>query len=258
MNIVLIGAGNLATNLGMAMAKAGHNIMQVYSRTIESAQRLADMLHTDATNDLDNVKDNADVYIISVKDSVMSGIIEKLCPGNNRPLFLHTAGSMPMDMFCGKAERYGVLYPMQTFSKDRIVDFGNIPIFIEGSDSATTNTILQLANSLSSNVRELSSEARKHLHLAAVFACNFANHCYALSAEILERNGLPFDVILPLIDETAGKVHMMHPAKAQTGPAIRYDENVIGGHLNLLDYNPAAKDIYEKMSISIHNKSKEQ
>ena len=113
-----------------------------------------------------------------------------------------------------------------------------------------------MAESISRRVYSLSTEERKYLHLAAVFACNFANHCYALSAELLERHGLPFDVMLPLIDETARKVHELHPLEAQTGPAVRYDENVIHMQSSLLDDDPLLKEVYERMSFSIHQKSK--
>jgi predicted short-subunit dehydrogenase-like oxidoreductase (DUF2520 family) len=109
-----------------------------------------------------------------------------------------------------------------------------------------------LAKSVSSEVRELSSADRKHLHLAAVFACNFANHCYALSAKVLEHHGIPFEVMLPLIDETARKVHTMHPLEAQTGPAIRYDQNVIEAQKALLSDDASAQEIYDMMRKSIH------
>ena len=157
---------------------------------------------------------------------------------------------MPMTVFEGYADRYGVLYPMQSFSKERRVDFAGIPVFIEGADPL----IRQLAESISRRVYPLSTADRKYLHLAAVFACNFANHCYALAADVLERHGLPFDVLLPLIDETARKVHELHPLDAQTGPAVRYDENVINMQAALLS-DPAVRELYERLSLSIHQKA---
>jgi predicted short-subunit dehydrogenase-like oxidoreductase (DUF2520 family) len=141
---------------------------------------------------------------------------------------------------------------MQTFSKERRVDFSRIPVFIEGSDAATLDLLRTLAASVSRQVTELSSEARRHLHLAAVFASNFTNHCYALAAEVLSRHGLPFSVMLPLIDETAAKVHDMLPADAQTGPAVRYDTQVIEAQSQLLAALPQAREVYDVMSRSIH------
>lgn len=257
MNIVLIGAGNLATNLGCALYNAGHRIVQVYSRTIASARQLADAINADATDDIHDIDINADIFIISVKDSVLQDVITNVTKDREKQLFVHTAGSIPMEIFRDKTMHYGVLYPLQTFSKKRRVEFSKIPVFIEANDAASLEKIRLLANSVSNNVKELSSDARKSLHLAAVFACNFTNHCYALSAEILERHGVSFDVMLPLIDETTRKVHEIHPNDAQTGPAVRYDENVISSHLRMLEYNPSAKDIYDRMSKNIHKKATE-
>ena len=140
---------------------------------------------------------------------------------------------------------------MQSFSKERRVDYAEIPVFIEAGDADSLAVIHNLAASVSSHVRELSTEDRKYLHLAAVFACNFTNHCYAMSAEILEQHGVPFDVMLPLIDETASKVHELHPKEAQTGPAVRYDENVINMQSALLD--GTMKSVYDLLSKSIHS-----
>lgn len=159
---------------------------------------------------------------------------------------------MSVDIFKGHAKHYGVLYPMQTFSKQRIVDFKVIPCFIEASDVSAKSILQQLCDSISDRVYELSSDNRKYLHLAAVFACNFVNHCYEISSGILNKNDIPFDVMLPLIDETAKKVHEMKPKDAQTGPAVRYDENVISRQMQLLNGTPLNKEIYQLMSKSIH------
>lgn len=256
MKVVLIGSGNLATNLGKALLASGHDIMQVYSRTMAHAETLAHTLGATAVGDIASVAYDADVYIISVKDSVLADIIPNLCRGREKKLFLHTAGSMPMDVFSGMAQHYGVLYPMQTFSKDKDVAFSEIPCFVEANDATTLEAIRELASSVSKHVVRLSSEDRKYLHLSAVFACNFVNHCYAIAADMLERHGIPFDVMYPLIDETARKVHTMRPSDAQTGPAVRFDENVIRAQAMLLKSNPLLKDLYERMSISIHSLAK--
>ncbi len=256
MRINLIGAGRLATNLGMALMGAGHKIETVYSRTLASADALAQRLGAVATTDLAEVCSEADVSIISVSDAALADVVAGVTKGRRQQTFLHTAGSMPMAVFEDHAEKYGVLYPMQTFSKERIVDFSEIPVFIEASDNAVMTSVELLASSISGNVRRLSTADRKYLHLAAVFACNFANHCYALAEQILAEHGLPFDVMLPLTDETARKVHVLSPRKAQTGPAVRYDENVIDMQARLLEEHPEMRDIYLQMSQSIHKLSK--
>ncbi len=234
MRVVLIGRGRLATNLLPALQQAGHEVSSINSRTLE------------------NLPEEADVFIIAVKDSALQEVICRATKGREQQLFVHTAGSMPMSLFEGYTNRFGVFYPMQTFSKERLVSFANIPVFIEGD-----NAVLRpLAESITHSVYELSSADRKYLHLSAVFACNFVNHCYALSAELLEKHGIPFSVMLPLIDETALKVHQLHPLEAQTGPAVRYDENVIRMQSSMLADSPLLQEIYNLLSVSIHRKSK--
>lgn len=272
MKIVLIGAGNLATHLGKALHAAGHDMLQVFSRTMQSAETLASLLDAEPLTDIAQVRDEADVYIFSVKDSALLQLVAQLCrheadglgedgavnalrkakKGEHERVFLHTAGSMPLSVFKGMAQHYGVLYPMQTFSKQREVDFSIIPCFVEANDEFAQKQIEGMAREISGRVYQLSSEDRKYLHLSAVFACNFANHCYAISQELLEEHGIPFDVMLPLINETAAKVHEMKPKDAQTGPAVRYDENVIGKQSKLLENHPHFKKVYDSMSKSIH------
>ena len=252
MKIVIIGAGNLATNLAKALVKVGHHIVQVYSRTMKSAETLAHIVDAEAVTDIASVCTDADLYVLSVKDSALEGLLASLCRGKEDKVFLHTAGSMPMDVFAGKAKHFGVLYPMQTFSKSKEVDFSVIPCFVEYNDPQSQAMIGDLANQLSTKVFKLSSEARKYLHLSAVFACNFANHCYAISQQLLSSHGIPFEVMLPLIDETARKVHQLSPLEAQTGPAVRYDENIIRNQSALLEDSPLMKEIYELMSKEIH------
>ena len=272
MKIVLIGAGNLATHLGKALHAAGHDMVQVFSRTMQSAETLASLLDAEPLTDIAQVRDDADVYIFSVKDSALVQLVAQLCrheadglvedgavnalrkakKGEHERVFLHTAGSMPLSVFKGMAQHYGVLYPMQTFSKQREVDFSIIPCFVEANDEFAQKQIEGLAREISGRVYQLSSEDRKYLHLSAVFACNFANHCYAISQKLLEEHGIPFDVMLPLINETAAKVHEMKPKNAQTGPAVRYDENVIDKQSKLLENHPHFKKVYDSMSKSIH------
>lgn len=258
MKIIFIGSGNLATNLAMAFKQLGHDILQVYSRTIESANALAIKLDTAATNDIKEIRNDADLYVFSVTDTALPTLIPQISQGKEDKVFIHTAGSMPLSVFKDQVQNYGVLYPMQTFSKTREVNFRTIPCFIEANNDKAQSVLFSLANELSDKVYLLTSDERKYLHLAAVFACNFANHCYALSADILNRHNIPFEVMLPLIDETALKVHALSPIEAQTGPAVRYDENVMQKHLDLLLENPLVKEIYERMSLDIHRMAQNQ
>ena len=249
--IALIGAGNVATHLGKAWQQAGCTVVQVYSRTEQSASELATCLCVPFVTSLDEVCTDADIYVVAVKDAVLQELIPVLVKGREAALFVHTAGSMPMAVWQGVAPRHGVLYPMQTFSKARKVDFASVSFFVEANHQADKEVLKELAGALSPKVYEATSAQRTYLHMAAVFACNFANHMYTLSAQLLEKNGLPFDAMLPLIDETARKVHGLHPHDAQTGPAIRGDENVMGKHLAMLADEPEIKEIYRIISNSI-------
>lgn len=253
MKAVFVGAGNLATNLSISLMHKGIEVVQVYSRTEASASALSEKLKCSFTTDLDKVISDADIYFVSVKDSVLESLASRLVPGRGNCLFVHTSGSMPIDAL--PFEHRGVFYPMQTFSKSKIVDFSNIPIFIEAGESEDLSKLNALAHELSSSVYELDSSRRRYLHLSAVFCCNFVNHCYAVSEDILKSCGVPFEVMLPLIDETSAKVHTISPKDAQTGPAVRYDENVIAKHLDLLNDKPVFQEIYRLMSDSIHKMS---
>lgn len=255
MRVVFVGAGNLATRLSLEMRKVGLEIGQVYSHTSEHAETLADALGCPWTTVAEEIIENADLYVFSLKDAVLQEVIGRVRP--NRGLWVHTAGSMPISVFEGFAVRYGVIYPLQTFSKSREVDFRKIPFFLEANSPEDEIVLRDVAGLLSGNVRILSSEKRKSLHLAAVFACNFTNHIYALAGKILKERQIPEDVLLPLIDETAAKVHVMPPAKAQTGPAIRYDENVIDKHLAMLE-DPDMRAIYERISRSIYKEAQHE
>lgn len=255
MRIVFIGSGNVATQLSMALKSAGHSISQVYSRTASHASELAGKLECPYTTCPDHILTDADVYIISVKDDAIGNIVSTICTGRTQSIFLHTAGSIPMDVFRSHASRYGVFYPMQTFSKNRQVDFTNIPVFIEASDAVTLEQIRSIAASISHNVVEADSDKRKKLHLAAVLACNLANHCYRLAERVLEEEHIDFNLFLPLIEETARKVTYMSPREAQTGPMVRYDTGVMDMQIRLIP-DERTRQIYRLMAESIHEDSK--
>lgn len=251
--VVLIGAGNVATNLAKALASVGHTPVQVWSRSLQSAKAVADCVVCNAVSDWSDVVTDADIYIVSVKDDALPSVIGELCKHCSHGVFIHTAGTMSMRLFEGKAERYGVMYPMQTFSKEKEVCFRTVPCFVEASDEKTLNVILAFAKLLSDNVHELKETDRKWLHIAAVFACNFTNVCNTMAAKILERHGLDYDVMLPLLDETVAKLHKMHPSDAQTGPASRGDKVVVGKHLDMLKDDTELYDVYRLLSTCINH-----
>lgn len=254
MRIVFIGSGNLATHLSLALKAAGEDILQVFSRTKEHAQELAGKLGCNHTASPDEIDKNADIYILSVKDDAISEIAASVSPDRPDAIFIHTAGSVPMDIFKGRARYYGVLYPMQTFSKLRPVDFRPIPCFLEASDEQTLRQIRRLAESISDKVVLADSEKRRKLHLAAVLACNLTNHCYRLAERVLQEEHIDFRLYLPLIDETAKKVTEMSPRDAQTGPMVRYDVNVMNRQLELIS-DERTRQIYRLMAESIHEDS---
>lgn len=254
--VVLIGAGNVATHLGKALLRTGYKVLQVYSRTVASASVLAEKLKTSYVTSLEEVRCDADLYIVALKDAALQELVPQIVKGREEALFVHTAGSMPMQIWKGHALRYGVLYPMQTFSKQREVNWPEVPFFIEAESKIDLEVLKELAGKWTEKVYEATSEQRKYLHIAAVFACNFSNHMYALCDRLLCQHGIPFEVMLPLIDETARKVHEITPKEAQTGPAIRYDENVINRHLDMLKAEPTIQELYEKISKSIYNHDK--
>ena len=253
MELVFIGAGRLATQLALALhEQGGHAIAAVCSRTIDSATALAGRVGATATDDIAALPRKADAVVIAVKDDALPLVAAQVAAlGPECPVF-HTAGSIPADALSAVG-RHGVIYPMQTFSKERRTDFTRVPFFIEASDDEALATARRIAESLSNSVTVLDSGRRRQLHLAAVFASNFANHCYTLAADILEDCGLDFSAMLPLIEETAAKVGTMHPRDAQTGPAVRYDEEVMKRQMQMLADKPMTCQIYELMSRSIHS-----
>ncbi len=255
MNIVFIGSGNLATHLSQALRQAGHSILQVYSRTEAHAAQLALKLGAGHTDRIEAVRTDADAYILAVNDDAIAPLAACLCRCNPDAVYMHTAGSVPIGVFSGHARRYGVFYPMQTFSKNRPVDFGRIPCFIEASDADTLSLLQTLAASISHHVVEADSQQRKHLHLAAVLACNLTNHCYRLAERVLEKEHIDFRLFLPLIQETADKVSTLSPREAQTGPMVRYDVGVMDMQLSLLP-DERTRQIYRLMAESIHEDAK--
>lgn len=248
MKIVLVGAGNVATCMGPRLKAAGHDIVCVYSRTIQSASVLAERLGTIAVTDLAAMP-GADVYLTMLKDDALLALAPEIVKGRDG-LFLHTAGSIPLSVWSDAGARNcGVLYVMQTFSKTSVIEWDKVTAFIEG----TSDSIRELASDLTPNVVSLSSEGRRRLHLAAVFANNFSNHMFTVSQRLLEKEGVPFSVMLPLIREGVRKLDTMNPSEAQTGPAVRGDRKVVDEHLSLLADEPRWARLYELISKDINH-----
>ncbi|MDR0429729.1 MAG: DUF2520 domain-containing protein [Tannerellaceae bacterium] len=249
MKIVFIGAGNLATCVSLEMQRAGMTISQICSRTRDSAESLAKKLNCQWTTNINEIIPDADLYIFSLKDTALPEVIAKVKP--NDGMWVHTAGSVPMQVFEGHAERYGVFYPLQTFSKKRRVKLDQIPIFLEVNNPEDLKMLRKIAIALSGNAVELDSEKRRFLHLAAVYACNFTNHMYLLASKILDEQSISYDVLLPLIVETAQKLVDVPPAEAQTGPAVRFDKEIMDKQIAMLK-DPGMQTIYRLISQNIY------
>lgn len=248
MNIILVGTGNVGINLAYAMRKSGHTIIQFAGRSIK-APEIIKKFRTDYICRLQDLKKNADLIIIAVNDDNISSVCDQISDKKSVTL-VHTSGSVEMSVL-SEFKSYGILYPLQSFSKDKIIQFKNIPLCIEANNKSTLTRIRKLSEQLSGNVHLISSEERRILHLAAVFACNFTNHMYAVSEEILSKNGLSADLLKPLIRHTAERIDQMPASKAQTGPAKRNDKKIIEKHLKLLSYSPKLQQIYKTLSDSI-------
>ena len=249
MKISLIGSGNVATHLGKAFQSAGHEIAEVCSRSAENAALLAASLKASALTDLSALSHEVDLLLIAVRDDAIENILAGL--NFRKTIVAHTAGSIPMEILGGSSPNYGVFYPFQTFSKIREPELSGLPLCIEASNLETLENLEVLAKSINGRPYRTASAQRQVLHLAAVFACNFSNHLYAVAERLLEQNRLPFDLLRPLIKETAAKALDVSPREAQTGPAARGDRKVIAGHLALLEGQPGLKELYSALTESI-------
>ncbi len=253
MKISLIGAGNLATHLAIALTKAGHQVVGICSKSGSTAQNLVEKLGqgSQATTQVSDLP-KAEIYILATKDDAIAQIIKKWPSHHREGIIVHTSGSVDMDVLSSAQMPHGVLYPLQTFSKDRALDFRKVPCFVEGENAEVTAKLTTFAKSISHNVHTLSSEQRKKLHLSAVFACNFVNHLYDIAGQQLEQQGLPAEWLQPLIEETAEKIKTLPARDAQTGPAIRGDERVLNTQCELLAEHPLHLQLYNLLSKSIY------
>lgn len=249
MRITLVGSGNVATHLGAAFKNAGHQIVQVYSRNSDNAALLAYHLKADAISNLADVNPDTDLFVISIKDDVIEEVASSLAV-HQKPV-VHTSGATSLATLQKYTTKAGVFYPLQTFSKSKEVNFKTVPMCIEASNEDLENLLKQLASTISNSVYTVSSEQRKILHLAAVFACNFPNYLYHASQQLLAQHQLDFNLLRPLILETADKVQQHLPAAVQTGPAVRNDQKTMTAHLTLLNGNEEQTTIYNLLSQAI-------
>lgn len=253
MKLCILGAGNVATHLATAFVGVGHDVT-VWNRN-EAGLDMVNSLHNcHSTTRLDFLPKDADVYLISVRDDALNDIAEALrgVLGRTDAIIAHTAGSVALHVLETRFTHCGVLYPMQTFSKTKPLDYSAIPFFIEGKGGAE-RVLWRLAESVSANVYVADSHQRKTLHIASVFACNFVNHCFAISERILSEANVPFRVMLPLIQETIAKVQIMSPSQGQTGPAVREDHTIMDEHIRMLCDKPIEQEIYKLLSQNIIN-----
>ena len=235
MNIIIIGLGNVATNLHHAFTKRGVACQMVSSR-----------------QGLDQLP-QANVYIYAVKDEALAAVVAQV-KGKEKAMHLHTSGSMPISVFGADKPHAGIFYPFQTFSKARVIeDFSMVPVFFEARGIDDISAVYSLALSITSHVYETTQHDRERLHVAGVYACNFTNLMYTMASELLQNTHIPFSALLPLIDETATKIHALRPCDAQTGPARRGDENVMTHHLDLLDEEK--RQLYRLLSDAIRKRS---
>lgn len=257
MKLQIIGAGNLATNLALSARDCGHEIVGVVSRTAAHALELARLADCPWSTSVDAISDEVEICVIAVSDDALPHVISTL-PRREGTLFVHTAGSQPMSIFDGRERMCGVWYPMQSFSKQRRVNFKNISCFLEANTPEASERLRQFAYSLSDNLYQLPTPQRQMLHLAAVFASNFSNHCYTLASQLAQQAGVPFSALLPLIDETTAKVHQLSPLDAQTGPARRGDREGVAREGRLLQGQPDLMAIYALLNRSIEAAERER
>ncbi|MEH0154288.1 Rossmann-like and DUF2520 domain-containing protein [Limibacter armeniacum] len=257
-NVTLVGAGNVAWHLGAALEDAGLVVDVVYSRNYSNAKALAERLYDAVpTDSLDFSESKSELFILMVSDNVVQQVAEEMTLPSSGAIVVHTSGAVPLEALANAGLYVGVFYPLQTFSKGKKVDFSKISICIDSKSERILDMLAEMAYKLSKKVYHLNSEERRKLHVAAVFACNFTNHMMTIAQEVMESNGMHFEMLEPLVRETVDKAFAIGPDKSQTGPAIRGDSKTIGKHLEELDGKARYQEIYKLVSESIAGIEKE-
>jgi predicted short-subunit dehydrogenase-like oxidoreductase (DUF2520 family) len=244
-NIVVLGTGNVAFHFIQAFEKAENfEVVQIYNHNSKSLETFQNY---NTTIDFSGLK-KADLYLICVKDDKVAEVATAI-PYHESSIVAHVSGSVPL---LDTKHKDAVFYPLQTFSKDKIVSFENLPLCVEAENDADFLILKQIGEALNAKVYKVNSIQRQELHLAAVFVCNFVNHLYHVGHEICEEKQLPFDILKPLIIETADKILSKPPKEVQTGPAKRHDQSTIERHIEQLKASPY-KDLYRYLTSSIQN-----
>lgn len=253
MTITLIGAGNVGYHLGKRFYKKKIKIHQVYSRTLENAKSLGTQINANYTNQLSEIEDVADIYIIAVKDDWIGRVGAQLAKnkGIQKKLVVHTSGAVASTVLAPFFKKYGVFYPLQSFSKSKKVDFKNLPLCVDASKKKDSKQLKDLAQQISKKVYAISDKERAILHVAAVFVNNFSNHLFHIAADICAKEQLNFQILQPLIQETVLKIQDQAPVRMQTGPARRGDRATIEKHLLFLEKYPAYAVLYNDLSERI-------
>jgi predicted short-subunit dehydrogenase-like oxidoreductase (DUF2520 family) len=251
-SISLVGTGNVAWHLARALEDAGHHIQEIYGRNQEAAQELCGRLYTaEIKEDLDFTSQAPDIIIIAVADSSIVEVCKEMITAEES-VVVHTSGAIDLQPFeyLG-VERFGVLYPLQTFTKGKKLEYRRVPFLVEASDTSGLQMLKDVAGSLSKEVHVASSTQRRQIHLAAVFAANFTTYMLQQSAQLLEKEKISLSLLRPLVEETIEKVFALGPEKALTGPARRGDVKTLDKHLELLHDSPETKDLYQMISQHI-------
>jgi predicted short-subunit dehydrogenase-like oxidoreductase (DUF2520 family) len=254
-NIVIIGSGNVAFHMIRAFGAKGIRVLQILARNEKTARKLSKTFSIAYITNSSLLFRDADLYILAVQDDQIHDVAMELRLKDQ--FLVHTSGFSSIDVIREMSATTGVLWPLQTLTSGKEVDYSNIPFFIEACSGEAAQKLGRFAGLVSDKVMVTDSPTRQKIHLAAVIASNLTNQLYAISASILERQDIPFNVLAPLILETAEKTGLQHPLISQTGPAVRKDLHVIEKHLELLRDDPGFRDIYRMITENIiHHHSK--
>lgn len=251
--IVLIGAGNVGYHLGRRLVEKGIQLRQVFSRTIEHARKLSRETGIPYATKWQEIDLKGTMYMLAVPDDAIETVARALCKKKlTDKLLVHTSGATPSAILKPYSSRYGVFYPLQTFSLSREVDFNKIPLCVDALLPEDEDRLFALGKKLSKKVYRIDDQERSVLHVAAVFVNNFTNALFGAGHDILHQEGLPFDLLRPLIGETAEKVQRHLPEQMQTGPAIRGDQRTVDRHLAYLEKFPAYRELYQILTKHIN------
>jgi predicted short-subunit dehydrogenase-like oxidoreductase (DUF2520 family) len=250
--VVIIGSGNVATHFARTIKLSGKKIIQIYSKHPNSAKQLSQETDSTFVKSISEISKEADLYILAINDNAIEEVASSIKINNK--LIIHTSGTVHAEILKKTSSNFGVIYPLQTFSKDIPIDWKNVPIFIEANNAINENILFNFVKSFANNINIMSSEKREILHLSAVFVNNFVNYMYNIAEDIMKQNKISFEYLKPLILETANRIIKNDPCNIQTGPAKRGDLKTIQKHLDLLSKQKDFADIYDFLTNMIIKK----